>query len=87
MIKDMERHENEMAHSTDIRIGSGYPSDKITKAWLAESIVPVIGVPDIVRSSWRPVQILLDKHKPKTRYVRGTIRYRETHTKYEQHIV
>ncbi|KAJ7756434.1 ribonuclease H2 subunit A [Mycena maculata] len=45
----------------DTELGSGYPSDPRTKAWLRDSIEPVFGFPRIVRFSWSTVKVLLEK--------------------------
>ncbi|KAF9532626.1 ribonuclease H2 subunit A [Crepidotus variabilis] len=42
-------------------LGSGYPSDPNTQAWLKASLDPVFGFPRIVRFSWSTVKNLLDK--------------------------
>ncbi|KAG6820950.1 hypothetical protein H0H93_009186 [Arthromyces matolae] len=41
--------------------GSGYPSDPKTKEWLAQSIEPTFGFPNIARFSWTTVKLILDK--------------------------
>jgi hypothetical protein len=40
--------------------GSGYPSDPICKKWLAGTLDPVFGYPDVVRFSWGPTKTLLE---------------------------
>ncbi|KAJ7126988.1 ribonuclease H-like domain-containing protein [Mycena epipterygia] len=45
----------------ETELGSGYPSDPRTKAWLRSSIEPVFGFPRIVRFSWSTVKVLLEK--------------------------
>lgn len=45
-----ERFEDGAAPSTSF--GSGYPSDPVTKAWMAGSVDPVFGFPSFVRFSW-----------------------------------
>ena len=39
-------------------MGSGYPADRETKAWLGQVMDPVFGVPSNVRSSWKTVRRL-----------------------------
>ncbi|KAF8071951.1 ribonuclease H-like domain-containing protein [Lyophyllum atratum] len=46
----------------DAPMGSGYPSDPKTQAWLKSSIEPTFGFPKLVRFSWTTVKLLLDKH-------------------------
>ncbi|OQR94806.1 ribonuclease H2 subunit A [Thraustotheca clavata] len=41
--------------------GSGYPSDPKTKQWLADSVEPVFGYPNIVRFSWGTMESYLDR--------------------------
>ncbi|KJA26280.1 hypothetical protein HYPSUDRAFT_181046 [Hypholoma sublateritium FD-334 SS-4] len=43
-------------------LGSGYPSDPNTQAWLKSAVEPVFGFPNIVRFSWTTVKVLLEKH-------------------------
>ncbi|KAF8575972.1 ribonuclease HII [Ramaria rubella] len=42
-------------------LGSGYPSDPKTQAWLKLALEPTFGFPSLVRFSWATVKILLDK--------------------------
>ncbi|KAJ7284999.1 ribonuclease H2 subunit A [Mycena rebaudengoi] len=46
----------------DTELGSGYPSDPRTQAWLKNSIDPVFGFPRLVRFSWSTVKVLLEKN-------------------------
>jgi ribonuclease H2 subunit A len=41
--------------------GCGYPSDPITRKWLANSIDPVFGFPSLVRFSWKTTKDLITK--------------------------
>ncbi|KAJ7475855.1 ribonuclease H2 subunit A [Mycena latifolia] len=45
----------------DTEMGSGYPSDPRTKAWLRDSLEPIFGLPRIARFSWSTVKVLLEK--------------------------
>ncbi|TDL16573.1 ribonuclease HII [Rickenella mellea] len=42
-------------------LGSGYPSDPKTQAWLKQSVDPTFGFPSIVRFSWTTVKVALEK--------------------------
>jgi len=42
-------------------MGSGYPSDPKTVAWLKRSIDPTFGFPSIARFSWTTIKVALDK--------------------------
>ncbi|KAF9066626.1 ribonuclease H2 subunit A [Rhodocollybia butyracea] len=44
-----------------IELGSGYPSDPKTQAWLKTGLDPIFGFPKVVRFSWTTVKILLEK--------------------------
>ncbi|KAF9003939.1 ribonuclease H-like domain-containing protein [Cyathus striatus] len=50
-------------------VGSGYPSDPNTQAWLKSSIEPVFGFPKLVRFSWTTVKVLLDKEAHKVTWI------------------
>lgn len=41
-------------------LGSGYPSDPQTKAWLSSHMDPVFGYPTVVRFSWATCREILD---------------------------
>ncbi|KAG8906799.1 hypothetical protein FRB99_006066 [Tulasnella sp. 403] len=43
-------------------IGSGYPSDPNTKAWIQSSIEPTFGYPSIARFSWATIKVKLDQN-------------------------
>ncbi|KAF8149954.1 ribonuclease H-like domain-containing protein [Crassisporium funariophilum] len=43
------------------QLGSGYPSDPNTVAWLKTAIDRVFGFPNIVRFSWTTVKVILEK--------------------------
>ncbi|OCH94380.1 ribonuclease H2 subunit A [Obba rivulosa] len=42
-------------------LGSGYPSDPKTKAWISKSLEPTFGFPSLVRFSWTTVKNELEK--------------------------
>ncbi|KAM6504512.1 Ribonuclease H-like domain containing protein [Amanita muscaria] len=42
-------------------VGSGYPSDPKTQAWLKNHVEPTFGFPKFVRFSWTTVKLLLEK--------------------------
>lgn len=42
-------------------LGSGYPSDPNTQAWLKTAMDPVFGFPNIVRFSWTTVKVILER--------------------------
>ncbi|KAF8656204.1 hypothetical protein AX16_002640 [Volvariella volvacea WC 439] len=42
-------------------VGSGYPSDPKTQAWLKTSLEPTFGFPKLVRFSWTTVKVMLEK--------------------------
>ena len=42
-------------------VGSGYPSDPKTQAWLKTHIDPIFGYPKLVRFSWATVKLMLEK--------------------------
>ncbi|CAG0892605.1 unnamed protein product [Cyprideis torosa] len=44
------------------KLGSGYPGDPTTKAFLREYLDPVFGFPSVVRFSWSTASSLLDQH-------------------------
>ncbi|KAL0061918.1 hypothetical protein AAF712_011202 [Marasmius tenuissimus] len=46
---------------SDTELGSGYPSDPKTQAWLKDSLEPTFGFPKVVRFSWTTVKVLLEK--------------------------
>jgi hypothetical protein len=41
--------------------GNGYPSDVRTKLWMRRNLDPVFGWPSVVRFSWKPAALLLEK--------------------------
>lgn len=45
----------------EIKFGSGYPGDPVTKSFLQNNIDPVFGFPRLVRFSWSTAFNLLDK--------------------------
>jgi len=45
----------------DRQMGSGYPSDPNTKAWLKRNIERTFGFPSVVRFSWGTVKNILDE--------------------------
>ncbi|KZT73695.1 ribonuclease HII [Daedalea quercina L-15889] len=42
-------------------LGSGYPSDPKTQAWIKSSLEPTFGFPSLVRFSWTTVKMVLEK--------------------------
>jgi len=51
-----------------IPLGSGYPSDPKTKAWLMSALEPTFGFPSLARFSWATVKIMLDKDAHKVEW-------------------
>ncbi|KAJ7593126.1 ribonuclease H-like domain-containing protein [Mycena floridula] len=50
-------------------LGSGYPSDPKTQAWLRNCIEPTFGFPRIARFSWTTIKVLLEKHAHATMWI------------------
>lgn len=46
-------------------LGSGYPSDPLTKRYITEQVDPVFGFPSLVRFSWKTVEKVLQKRAHK----------------------
>lgn len=42
-------------------LGSGYPSDPKTQAWIRNSLDPTFGFPSLVRFSWTTIKVALEK--------------------------
>ncbi|CAG9464415.1 unnamed protein product [Pedinophyceae sp. YPF-701] len=51
----------EEGSAPDGKLGSGYPSDPATKAWLANNVDAVFGFPNLVRFSWATCAKLLEE--------------------------
>ncbi|CCM01387.1 uncharacterized protein FIBRA_03438 [Fibroporia radiculosa] len=43
-------------------LGSGYPSDPKTQAWIKGSLDPTFGFPSLVRFSWTTIKLVLEKN-------------------------
>ncbi|EKM58306.1 uncharacterized protein PHACADRAFT_182662 [Phanerochaete carnosa HHB-10118-sp] len=43
-------------------IGSGYPGDPKTVAWIQSSLEPTFGFPSLARFSWTTIKVALEKH-------------------------
>ncbi|KAF8808714.1 ribonuclease HII [Phlegmacium glaucopus] len=56
-----EESDDQTKQTWDSQLGSGYPSDPNTQAWLKTAVDPVFGFPSIVRFSWTTVKVILDK--------------------------
>ncbi|KAK2463394.1 hypothetical protein APHAL10511_004480 [Amanita phalloides] len=50
-------------------VGSGYPSDPRTQAWLKNHIDPTFGFPKLVRFSWTTVKVLLEREAHPVKWV------------------
>ncbi|KZT40444.1 ribonuclease H2 subunit A [Sistotremastrum suecicum HHB10207 ss-3] len=50
-------------------LGSGYPSDPKTQAWLKDSVEPTFGYPSLARFSWGTVRVALDKAAHKVEWI------------------
>ncbi|PPQ66554.1 hypothetical protein CVT24_007119 [Panaeolus cyanescens] len=50
-------------------VGSGYPSDPNTVAWLKTAMDPVFGFPNLVRFSWSTVKVILGKDAHAVKWV------------------
>lgn len=46
-----------------LNCGSGYPSDPATQRYILNNIKPLIGLPNIVRHSWKTVKSILSEKK------------------------
>ncbi|KAI0078839.1 ribonuclease H2 subunit A [Panus rudis PR-1116 ss-1] len=54
-----ERPEKSSTWGTEL--GSGYPSDPKTQAWIRSSLDPTFGFPSLVRFSWTTIKVALEK--------------------------
>ncbi|KAI0833470.1 ribonuclease H2 subunit A [Trametes gibbosa] len=43
------------------QMGSGYPSDPKTQAWIRDSMEPTFGYPSLARFSWATIKVVLEK--------------------------
>ncbi|PCH42402.1 ribonuclease H2 subunit A [Wolfiporia cocos MD-104 SS10] len=43
-------------------LGSGYPSDPKTQAWIKDSLEPTFGFPSLARFSWTTIKLAMEKH-------------------------
>jgi len=50
-------------------LGSGYPSDPNTQAWLKTAVNPIFGFPKIVRFSWTTVKVILEKNARSVKWI------------------
>ncbi|KIK63087.1 hypothetical protein GYMLUDRAFT_41399 [Collybiopsis luxurians FD-317 M1] len=53
----------------EIELGSGYPSDPKTQAWLKSGLDPTFGFPKVVRFSWTTVKLLLEKEGQAVKWI------------------
>lgn len=56
-----ESHEENSPKFDCSDMGSGYPSDPKTVAWIKRSMDPTFGFPSIARFSWTTIKVALDK--------------------------
>ncbi|GMT12716.1 hypothetical protein PFISCL1PPCAC_4013 [Pristionchus fissidentatus] len=65
VTRDTQLREWRFAEKNDalgaLKLGSGYPGDPTTKAFLQQSIDGVFGYPGLIRFSWKTVDTILDK--------------------------
>ncbi|KAF5367380.1 hypothetical protein D9758_003696 [Tetrapyrgos nigripes] len=61
--------EEEGYKAPDIELGSGYPSDPKTQAWLKCCLDPTFGFPKVVRFSWTTVKVLLEKEGHEVKWI------------------
>jgi len=52
-----------------IALGSGYPSDPRTQAWVKSSVDPTFGYPSLVRFSWTTIKVVLEKDAHKLQWI------------------
>jgi len=65
---NFEESERDPAVSWSKALGSGYPSDPNTQAWLKGALDPVFGYPKIVRFSWATVKVILENSAHKVKW-------------------
>lgn len=53
--------EGQALWGTGKELGSGYPSDPKTKAWIQKSLDKTFGFPTIARFSWAPIRTALEQ--------------------------
>lgn len=63
------KFEEEVGDGVSERLGSGYPSDPKTQAWLKDSVEPTFGFPSLARFSWGTVRVALDKTAHKVEWL------------------
>ncbi|CAI7906048.1 unnamed protein product [Closterium sp. NIES-54] len=59
-VEEAGRGEAAAGEAFNLNLGSGYPGDPATKAWLAGSVDPVFGFPSLVRFSWATAKTIMD---------------------------
>ncbi|GAX85577.1 hypothetical protein CEUSTIGMA_g12992.t1 [Chlamydomonas eustigma] len=63
VIRDRSLVETQKMMSLEGELGTGYPHDATTVAWLKKNLHPVLGFPDLVRFSWETCARLLADQK------------------------
>ncbi|KZO90708.1 ribonuclease H-like protein [Calocera viscosa TUFC12733] len=53
----------------ELELGSGYPSDPRTQAWIAAKLERTFGYPRLVRFSWAPVRLAMEKHAHAVKWI------------------
>ncbi|THH06425.1 hypothetical protein EW145_g4096 [Phellinidium pouzarii] len=64
-----EEHESSPQYTWPKELGSGYPSDPKTQAWLRDSLEPTFGFPSLVRFSWATVKVALEKYAHAVKWI------------------
>lgn len=57
----VEQSKSQMQAAWSEELGSGYPSDPKTQAWIKNSLDPTFGFPSLARFSWTTIKVALEK--------------------------
>jgi len=67
VFEESNASDTELPWSTEL--GSGYPSDPKTQAWIKNSVDPTFGFPSLVRFSWTTVKVALEKEAHAVKWI------------------